>query len=312
MKPRPEVDVLMATWNGSRFLEQQLRSLFGQTFQDFRLIVRDDDSTDSTPQILEQFRSRYSDRVIVRKNSTRHGPCQTFSLLAEEAEAPYFAFCDQDDVWRADKLQLEVGTTKSIEAEHGAQTPVLVFSDTELIDQDNRLLAPSVWKMKHINPQRASLGAMLVQNLVSGCTILGNRRLLLHAVPIPEEAFMHDFWFGLVAAAFGVLRALDEPTVGYRQHDSNTIGVGSGIQIANAFKRLFGDPAFAQGIAKSRQQATKFAERYASQLSRQQKQVLQAWSTSKHLPMGVRQWTLYRNGLRRTRFLNNVGFLARV
>jgi glycosyltransferase involved in cell wall biosynthesis len=302
----------MATWNGSHFLEEQLHSLFCQTFQNFRLIVRDDASNDSTRQIVERFRSRYSDRVIVRKNSTRQGACQTFSLLAEESEAPYFAFCDQDDVWRSDKLQLELATAKNIEAEHGAPTPVLVFSDMELIGHDNRLMARSVWEMKHMNPHRASLGAMLVQNLVSGCTMLGNRSLLLQSVPIPEDAFMHDFWFGLVAAAFGVLGPLDETTVGYRQHDHNTMGVGSGLQIADAFRRLFGDYAFTQGIAKSRQQARKFAERYAGQLSPQQMEILQVWSKSKDLPAGIRQWTLYRNGLRRTRFLNNVGFLARV
>ncbi len=312
MSKKPEIDVLLATWNGSRFVEVQLDSLFCQTFQNFRLIVRDDCSSDSTLQIVEQFRSRHSDRVLVRKNSSRQGACRTFSLLAEESEAPYFAFCDQDDIWRADKLELELAAAKGIEAEHGVHTPVLVFSDLELVGPDHRLLAHSVWKMKHMNPHRASLGTMLVQNLVNGCTMLGNRSLLLQGIPIPEEAFMHDFWLGLVAAAFGVLGPLDETTVGYRQHEHNTMGVGSGLRIVDAFNRLMGDPAFSQGIAKSRRQAGKFADRYASQLSTQQKEILQAWSKSKDLPAGVRQWTLYRSGLRRTRFLNNLGFLARV
>jgi glycosyltransferase involved in cell wall biosynthesis len=309
---KPEIDVLMATWNGSRFIEEQLDSLFRQTFQNFRLIVRDDGSSDSTLQIVEQYRSRHPDSVLVRKNPSRQGACRNFSLLAEESTAPYFAFSDQDDIWRADKLELELATAKSIETEHGAHTAVLVFSDMELVGHDNQLMAHSVWKMKHVNPHRASLGSMLVQNLVSGCTVLGNRSLLLHGMPIPEEAFMHDFWLGLVAAAFGILVPLDATTVRYRQHRHNAMGAGSGLRMVDAFKRLLGDPSFKQGIEKSRRQAQKFSERYASQLSNEQKEILQAWSKSQNLPAGVRHWMLYRNGLLRTSFLNNLGFLARV
>jgi hypothetical protein len=309
---KPEIDVLMATWNGSRFIEEQLDSLFCQTFQNFRLIVRDDGSSDSTLQIIEKYRSRRPDRVLVRKNTSRQGACRNFSLLAEEATAPYFAFSDQDDIWRVDKLELELAAAKSIEAEHGVHTAVLVFSDMELVGHDNQLLANSVWKMKHVNPHRASLGAMLVQNLVSGCTLLGNRSLLLLGIPIPEEAFMHDFWLGLVAAAFGALGPVDETTVRYRQHQHNTMGAGKGLGMVDLFKRWLSDPTFKQGLEKSRRQADKFTERYASQLSTEQKEILRAWSKSPDLPAGVRHWTLYRKGLRRTSFLNNLGFLARV
>jgi glycosyltransferase involved in cell wall biosynthesis len=309
---RPEIDILMATFNGSRFIEEQLDSLFCQAFQNFRLIVRDDGSSDSTLEIVEKYRSRHPNRVIVRKNPSRLGPCRNFSLLAEESTAPYFAFSDQDDIWRVDKLELELAAAKSIEAKHGIPTAVLVFSDMELVGDDNQLLAHSVWKMKRVNPHRARLGSMLVQNLVTGCTVLGNRSLLLHGLPIPEEAFMHDFWLGLVAAAFGKLAPLDATTVRYRQHENNAMGAGSGLRMADACKRLRGDPSFKQGIERSRRQAERFSERYSSQLSREQKEVLQAWSKSQNLPAGIRHWTLYRNGLLRTSFLNNLGFLARV
>ncbi|MGO9434489.1 MAG: glycosyltransferase family 2 protein [Terracidiphilus sp.] len=302
----------MATWNGAEFIEEQLESLFSQTFQDFRLIVRDDGSSDSTLRIVETYRSCHSDRIVIRRNLRREGACRTFSLLAEESTAAYVAFCDQDDVWRSDKLDLSYTAAKQIEAERGVHIPVLVFSDMTLIGQDSELLAPSMWKMKHVNPHRASLGAMLVQNLVNGCTMLGNRSLLLLGTPIPREAIMHDFWLGLVAAAFGVLCPVNETAVRYRQHEHNTLGAGGGLQIADAVKRLFADPPFQQGIERSRRQADKFTERYANQLSIEQKEILHVWSKSQDLPAGIRQWMLYRNGLRRTSFLNNLGFLARV
>ncbi len=309
---QPEIDVLMATWNGARFIGEQLDSLFRQTFQNFQLTVRDDGSSDSTLQIVDQYRSRYPDRVTVRNNQSRLGACHTFSLLAQESTAPYVAFCDQDDVWRANKLDLGYTAVKRVEAEHGADTPVLIFSDMELIGQGDEMLAPSVWKMKHVNPHRATLGTMLVQNLVSGCTVLGNRSLVARGVPIPEEAYMHDFWLGLVAAAFGILHPLNETTVRYRQHANNAVGAGSSWRITSVLKRLTSDRGFRSGVDASRRQSRSFAHRYAGQLSAEQKETLQAWSKSQELPAGVRHWTLYRNGLRRTSILNNIGFLARV
>jgi hypothetical protein len=239
------------------------------------------------------------------------GACRTFSLLAEESTAPYVAFCDQDDLWRADKLDLEYRAAQRIETKHGSQTPVLVFSDMALIGQHDEILAPSVWKMKHVNPYRATLGTMLVQNITTGCTIAGNRSLVSAAIPIPEEAYMHDFWLGLVAAAFGILHPLNETTVYYRQHQNNTVGAGNSWRIIDALKGL-GDPGFRNGLEASRRQSRYFADRYASKLSPQQKQTLRAWSRSEDLPLGLRHWTLYRNGIRRTSLLNNLGFFARV
>jgi glycosyltransferase involved in cell wall biosynthesis len=307
-----EIDVLLATWNGERFIEEQLESLFRQTFQNFRLIVRDDASNDSTLDVIERYRSRYPGRVAVHINPCRRGPCRTFSLLAEDSVAPYVAFCDQDDIWRDDKLEISIATAKSMEAEHNVHTPVLVFSDVTLVGQENQTLAPSMWRMMHVNPRRATLGSLLVQNLVSGCTVLANRSLLLRAMPVPEGAVMHDCWLGLVAAAFGLLHPLYEATVRYRQHHGNAIGAGDGWSTADALKRMRGDQRFKDGVDASRRQSQAFATRYANQLTVQQKATLQAWSDSRGLPAGVRQWTLYRHGLRRTSLLNNLMFLARV
>lgn len=313
MSPLPtEIDILLATWNGERFIEEQLNSLFRQTFQNFRLIVRDDASTDSTLKIIERYRSRYPERVVVHLNSCRRGPCRTFSLLMENSAAPYVALCDQDDIWREDKLKISLATAKRIEEEHKVDTPLVVFSDLMVIGKDNQVLTPSMWQMMHLNPKKVTFGSLLVQNLVSGCTVLANRSLLLRATPIPDGAVMHDFWLGLVAAAFGVLHPLYETTVRYRQHQSNAIGARDGWRIAEGLKRLGGDRRFKEGIEASRRQSRVFSSLYGGQLTKEQGNTLQAWTNSQDLPAIVRQWVLYRNGLRRTSLLNNLAFLARV
>lgn len=308
----PEVDVLLATWNGGRFLAQQLDSLFRQTVQDFRLVVRDDGSTDSTLEIVEQYRSRFPDRVVIQTNECQVGACRSFATLAERSVAPYVAFCDQDDIWREDRLAIGLAAAKSAEREYGIGTPILVFSDLTLIGERNEMLNPSMWKLMRVNPRRADLGSLLVQNLVTGCTVLANRSLLLRALPIPDDAIMHDSWLGLVAAAFGVLCPILEPTVLYRQHQRNAIGAKSPWTATQALKRLSSDQDFKQGITASRLQSQSFAGRFAQQLTNRQMAILEAWSRSQELPPVVRQWTLYRNGLRRTSLLNNLVFLARV
>lgn len=308
----PSIEILMATWNGERFIEQQLTSLFSQSCQDFRLSIRDDGSSDATLCIVEQYRARYSNRMAIQKNPSRQGPCRTFSLLAEESTAPYVAFCDQDDIWRPDKLELGISAMKAIEAEQGSGTPVLVFSDMTIVDDELRVIAPSLWKLGHINPDRATLGAMLVQNLVTGCTALANRSLILKGSPIPRGATMHDTWLGLIAVVFGVLHPLHETAVQYRQHGGNVVGAGRGWRSGSLLKRLRHDQPFKERIEASRKQAETFVAQFCDQLNEQQKATLRIWLESRDLPVLVRQLTLHRKGLRGTSLFNHLGFLARV
>lgn len=230
----------------------------------------------------------------------------------EESAAPYVAFCDQDDIWRSDKLAISLSAMKESESRHGSDVPVLVFSDMAIVDESRRVIAPSLWRQSHVHPERATLGAMLVQNLVSGCTALANRSLLLNGCPMPEAASMHDSWLGLVAAAFGILQPIQEATVQYRQHGGNAVGAGRGWRGGNIVQRLRRDQFFKNRIEASRRQSAAFARRYTQVLSAEQKEILEAWSTSQRLPAFVRHWTLHRSGLRGTSFLNHVGFLVRV
>ena len=302
----------MATWNGARYIAEQLDSLFAQTVQNFRLIVLDDGSSDSTLCIVEQYRARYPDRVVIRKNPNRQGPCRNFSLLTGESNAPYVAFCDQDDVWRPEKLELGISAMKAIEAEAGTETPILVFSDMAVVDERLNVIAPSLWKLGHINPAKASLGAVLAQNLVTGCTSMANRSLIQKARPIPNDAVMHDWWLALVAVVFGVVYPLYQSTVLYRQHAGNLVGAGTGWKNLGLLKRLRYDRNFKERIEGSRKQSESFARQYWAELTENQKSTLAVWSGSRTLPPLIRQFTLHRKGVRGTTWFNHLGFLVRV
>ena len=220
------IDILLATYNGAAFLDEQLDSIAAQTHQDWRLIARDDGSSDRTPEILDAFRTRHPDQVVVLADGEGNlGLVQNFSRLMAHSDAPYAAFCDQDDVWIPEKLELSLAKMRELEREHGAEVPLLVFTDLMVVDQDLKVIHDSFWRYSNLRPDRSnSLNRLLFQNVVTGCTALMNRALMGRSKPVPAEAGVHDWWVALVAAAFGVSGYIAQPTVRYRQHGQNLLG----------------------------------------------------------------------------------------
>ena len=220
------IDILLATYDGAAYLPEQLDSLFGQTCQDFRLLVRDDGSTDGTLDILARTSAQHEGRIVIVPNEGRRLKASgSFAALLERSEARYVMFCDQDDVWLPDKVASTLAAMNDLELRHGAETPLLVNTDLKVVDERLAVLAESFWDFSRIHPERITrLPRALMQNFATGCTVMINRPLASLALPIPPEAMMHDWWLALVATRFGQAMSLHKPTVLYRQHGRNDIG----------------------------------------------------------------------------------------
>jgi glycosyltransferase involved in cell wall biosynthesis len=222
------VCIVLATYNGARYLDAQLQSIQDQTHLNWSLLIRDDGSTDATPQILTRWRDRYPSKITILPADTNRGPAGNFSALLEAVDAAYVALCDQDDVWVPERLTRGLVRLQAIEAQHGADHPILIHSDLEVVDADLNTLAPSMWRHQFLRPERErDLRHVMVQNVVTGCTVLMNRSLVAVAGPIPAAAVMHDWWIALVAAAIGTVDHIDLPLVRYRQHGRNDTGAKS-------------------------------------------------------------------------------------
>ncbi|MFB3042511.1 MAG: glycosyltransferase family 2 protein [Candidatus Poribacteria bacterium] len=221
-----QIDIHLATYNGAAFLNQQLGTVENQTHRNWRLVIRDDGSTDKTPEIIEAFRARHPEKIVVLRDEDGNlGLVQNFSRLMEHAGAGYVAFCDQDDIWKPEKLELSLQKMRDMEAEHGADKPLLVFTDLTVVDEDLRNIHPSFWCYQGVRPDQCNtLGKVLFQNVVTGCTALMNRPLVEKSMPIPGGAVVHDWWVALVAVAFGAAGYIAQPTVLYRQHRKNILG----------------------------------------------------------------------------------------
>ena len=215
--------ILLATYNGEKYLPEQIKSLQNQTFTDWKLLIRDDGSTDKTINIIIEYAASDSRINLISDELKRIGACQSFSeLLNYAAEADYVMFCDQDDVWLPNKIEVSIHTIKRIENEN--DMAALAHTDLIVVNENLEVKSKSYWDYHNINPERKKINHLLIANTVTGCTIIINKKLMNLGYPIPNGVFMHDWWFALLASIFGTIETIHEPLILYRQHSSNSVG----------------------------------------------------------------------------------------
>lgn len=217
------IQVLLACYNGEKYLPQQLASLAAQDDPAFSVLMQDDGSADSTPGLLHQDDPRFH---LAAENGRHLGAIGNFLSLMNQCTGDYAALCDQDDVWQPGKLSALRAAMEQAENRHGADTPILVHSDARLVDGEGRTLQESFFAHQGWDAGACTLPRLLVQNNVTGCTLMMNaalRRLVVsHAKA--ENLYMHDWFIALTAAAFGQIVFIPEPLVDYRQHGVNVMG----------------------------------------------------------------------------------------
>lgn len=214
----PRVLVLLSTYNGERFLEEQLESVIKQEGVEVNILARDDGSSDGTTIILEKWSRK---GLLSWYNGENIGPARSFLNLLENAEEyDYYAFCDQDDVWNSDKLSTAVSLLNC----HPSK-PALYFCQTQLVDENLNHIKSVI-----IHPN-LSLGEALVYQFVGGCTMVMNNSLRETVIKFsPTYLTMHDVWVYDVAMAIGADIYFDSnPHILYRQHENNTTGQNASL-----------------------------------------------------------------------------------
>ena len=217
-----DIAVLLATYNGGKYIWEQLESLFQQSCKQFHLYVRDDGSSDDTMKIVEQFHGMFPDRVTILKDSQKHrGAAKSFMYLLENVDSEYYMFCDQDDIWLPEKIEKTFARMKEVEG----TAPVLVATDLRVVDEQLSPIKESFNEDLKIDVFRKHPELICVRHVVTGCTMMFNRAAKLAALPMSPRATMHDEWVALcVHFKGGVISILDDATILYRQHTSNTLG----------------------------------------------------------------------------------------
>jgi glycosyltransferase involved in cell wall biosynthesis len=233
--------IVMSTYNGESYIDDQLESLFTQSFTDWRLLVRDDGSSDRTREIIDDYAVHNTRIVLLESDGRRLGPWASFGLLLDRAYndgASHVFMCDQDDVWEADKIEAELALMRDAEARHGFTVPLFIHSDLSVVDRRLQPIHPSYRIYQGVSYDHADpLRTLLLHNAVVGCTSVANRALLDAALPLPPGAY-HDWWLAQCAAARGEIIDLPRATVRYRYHHGNATGApGKRAGVGNLLRR---------------------------------------------------------------------------
>lgn len=243
------VDIAMATYNGERFIAEQLLSIQKQTYPYWTLYISDDASTDNTIKIIKDFASTDS-RIKLINTERQGGVVNNFNKALLATDAEYVLLSDQDDYWPEQRV---VDLLNFIM--HKPQDKVaMAFSDLTLVNESLKVISKSFYKSRAIEPTKNSDCSDLIwQCSVYGCSVIMNRKLLDKCLPVPQGITMHDNWLALNAATESGLFFYDRQTILYRQHDNNVIG-GSGKTLAEKIKYL---PKTFIKIIKYRKKITK-------------------------------------------------------
>ncbi len=219
----PRIAILMATYNGARYLAEQMDAVLAQSYPHWELYVQDDLSTDDTPNILAHYAAADA-RIHIVSNDRKRGAMRNFERLMATVDAECYMFSDQDDIWLPEKVERTLAFFR--QRQEDDSKPLVVCTDLRVVDAHLHELAPSFWKMQRISPQLLTTLPLLgVHCLATGCTMMFNAAARRAALPFPPEAVMHDVWLTLAAArAGGTIAGLPETTILYRQHARNAIG----------------------------------------------------------------------------------------
>lgn len=230
MNNQPTVAVLLATFNGEKHLKQQLDSILSQTYQNFKIYISDDCSSDHTREVIRAYQRKYPRKIFYTINEKNIGYVKNFEKLLKMTAEEYLAFSDQDDIWLPNKLELQMQEILKLEKRYENRA-CLVHSDLEMIDEEGKRESESYFRYRSykLKPFK-DLGHILGPCGVMGNTMLFNKKLKNIALPFPNKLDSHDYWLAVNNELVGIRKTINNSLVQYRIHTSNISNSRSSLQ----------------------------------------------------------------------------------
>jgi len=299
------IDIILPACNGGTYLSRQIESIQAQSFAGWNILTRDDGSSDATPEIIRKYADADERIRVISDDQGKLGVVQNFACLLGHTGADHVMLCDQDDVWLPDKISKSLDHMRKME-KASPGLPILVHSDLRVVDSSLQEIAPSFGRFQHLNTESTGkIGRLLVQNVAVGCTMIMNRRLVDVSLPIPESALMHDWWIALVACALGRVGYIDEPTVLYRQHGSNTLG-SRRYDMNRILERLRSSEQVLSDLIGTIHQAGDFLNVYGETMDNDRCNTVYRYSTMLRRARIVRLVDIVRYGFYKSGLLRNM------
>lgn len=301
------ISVLLATFNGEKFLKEQIDSLLEQTYKDFKIIIRDDGSTDSTNEIIESYAVKYPEKISVIKGEPTGSSLGNFFELLSACPEGYAMLCDQDDFWCSDKIEKTFNAMRKKEEEAGENTPILVHTDAFVADSELNIISESFIKFEALSPDFNKLNNLLVQNNVTGCTVMINNALLKLVRKRPENCVMHDWWIALVACLFGETVFVNEPLMYYRQHGNNQVGAKQATGINFIVTKFKNRKNVKKNYLDAYSQANSLLKEFSSELKKEDRKIISVYAAMPCLSKAEKIKAINKYSFKKNTALRNIG-----
>ena len=215
-----KIDILLATYNGSKYLHEQLDSILSQSYGNINVIIRDDGSSDNTVMIIKEYEQKDNRVKLLSDNLGNLGFVRNFEKLMKNSTSEYLMFSDQDDIWYNNKVETSYKRIKAIEEKNGKSCPILVHTNSKIMNYETRTKSLFISDCA----KNSSFENSFFNFFVQGSTMLINESLKREALPFSKEVYLHDRYLHLIAEFIGIRAYIDMPTMDYRQHSNNEIG----------------------------------------------------------------------------------------
>ena len=215
-----KIDILLATYNGSKYLHEQLDSILSQSYGNINVIIRDDGSSDNTVMIIKEYEQKDNRVKLLSDNLGNLGFVRNFEKLMKNSTSEYLMFSDQDDIWYNNKVETSYKRIKAIEEKNGKSCPILVHTNSKIMNYETRTKSLFISDCA----KNSSFENSFFNFFVQGSTMLINGSLKREALPFSKEVYLHDRYLHLIAEFIGIRAYIDMPTMDYRQHSNNEIG----------------------------------------------------------------------------------------
>ncbi len=302
------ITILMATYNGENYVAEQIESIILQTETRWTLVVQDDCSNDATADVVKGYVLKYPGKILFIERDVPSGSAKNnfFSML-DFARTQYTMTCDQDDVWLPEKIKVTLQKIQELEGHYGKDIPLLVHTDLKVVDENLRVIADSMFQYQKLDYRRDKINNLLVQNIVTGCTMMVNEPLLKLLEKSSEQAIIHDWWFALVVSAFGKIGFVNQSTMLYRQHGRNEIGSKNSQSICYNLNLLINAGNSKVSLIKSYNQAQKFFTFFETQLPASVLDTIKAYKTIPNKRKIERLLTIQKYDFWKTGFVRKIG-----
>lgn len=303
------VAIVMATYNGEKYVEEQIESILASSYQDFELFIYDDGSKDNTLSILRSYELQNPSKVHVFQNEKNQGVVLNFLQAVSRTTMDYAMFCDQDDFWKPNKITQTLKRMRHMEAQISKCTPLAVFTDAVIVDQNLNVLKSSFFCSNHLNPRKTDLPHILMENKLIGCTVMINcaLRKVLQSYPLPNHAKFHDWWVALIAASMGKIGYVCEGTLLYRQHEGNVVG---GADFVSYFKnRITSLQNQKDALRILYRQAEEFLSIYDELLTEENKNIIRRFANLEQYNFLIKRSMILHCGYKKTGVIRNLGLM---